>query len=189
MINSCLWIRPLLFTFLPSCLSTFFLIWTFQPEHFKQVCYFHITFQALKYHIHRHNQLLLYPMNSPLLGQCCAKWCLTLCDPMDYSPPGSFVYGILQERIQEWVHCQDSRYFRFHSLERYRELVPVQSTVAQKAGKTILAKKIFFLNVKECGHMVNCSLNMWKVTLVVFQSYQREHGGEVGLNCRIHMYF
>ena len=29
--------------------------------------------------------------------------CLTLCDPMDYSPPGSSVPGILQARILEWV--------------------------------------------------------------------------------------
>ena len=29
--------------------------------------------------------------------------CLTLCDPMDYSPPGSSVHGILQSRILEWV--------------------------------------------------------------------------------------
>ena len=27
--------------------------------------------------------------------------CLTLCDPMDYSPPGSSVHGILQARILE----------------------------------------------------------------------------------------
>ena len=29
--------------------------------------------------------------------------CLTLCDPTDYSPPGSSVHGILQARILEWV--------------------------------------------------------------------------------------
>ena len=29
--------------------------------------------------------------------------CLTLCDPMDYSPPGSSVRGIFQARILEWV--------------------------------------------------------------------------------------
>ena len=29
--------------------------------------------------------------------------CLTLCDPMDCSPPGSSVPGILQARILEWV--------------------------------------------------------------------------------------
>ena len=29
--------------------------------------------------------------------------CLTLCDPMDCSPPGSSVHGILQARILVWV--------------------------------------------------------------------------------------
>ena len=29
--------------------------------------------------------------------------CPTLCDPMDYSPPGSSVYRILQATILEWV--------------------------------------------------------------------------------------
>ena len=27
------------------------------------------------------------------------QWCLTLFDPMDFSPPGSSVLGFLQERI------------------------------------------------------------------------------------------
>ena len=29
--------------------------------------------------------------------------CPTLCNPMDRSPPGSYVHGILQARILEWV--------------------------------------------------------------------------------------
>ena len=29
--------------------------------------------------------------------------CLTLCDPIDGSPPGSAVPGILQARLLEWV--------------------------------------------------------------------------------------
>ena len=29
----------------------------------------------------------------------CSQSCLTLCDPMDYSPPGSSVHGIFQARI------------------------------------------------------------------------------------------
>ena len=36
----------------------------------------------------------------------CAKSlqsCLTLCDPMDCSPPGSTVHGILKARILEWA--------------------------------------------------------------------------------------
>ena len=33
----------------------------------------------------------------------------TLCDPMDYSPPGSAVPGILQAKILEWVAIVPSR--------------------------------------------------------------------------------
>ena len=38
-----------------------------------------------------------------------AQSCLTLCNPMDYSPPGSSVRGILQARILEWVAISYSR--------------------------------------------------------------------------------
>ena len=45
--------------------------------------------------------------------QCCcclvAESCPTLCDPMDCSPPGSSVHGILQSRILEWVAISFSR--------------------------------------------------------------------------------
>ena len=35
--------------------------------------------------------------------------CLTLCTPMDYRPTGSFVHGILQARILEWIVMPSSR--------------------------------------------------------------------------------
>ena len=35
--------------------------------------------------------------------------CLTFCDPLDCSPPGSSVHGILQARILEWVAISFSR--------------------------------------------------------------------------------
>ena len=48
-----------------------------------------------------------------------AQSCLTLCDPMDYSPPGSSVHGIFQTRVlkcaaiscsraSSWPRCQTS---------------------------------------------------------------------------------
>ena len=36
---------------------------------------------------------------------------LSLCDHMDNSPPGSFVHGILQGKILEWVAVPFSRDF------------------------------------------------------------------------------
>ena len=43
----------------------------------------------------------------------------TLCDPVDCSPPGSSVHGILQARIREWVAISFSRVFTsFNTLEK-----------------------------------------------------------------------
>ena len=44
--------------------------------------------------------ILYYPLN--MCTQSLLS-CLTLSDPMDLSPLGSSVHGILQARIQEWV--------------------------------------------------------------------------------------
>ena len=38
-----------------------------------------------------------------------AQSCLTLCDSVDYSPPGSSVHGILQARTLDWVAFPFSR--------------------------------------------------------------------------------
>ena len=42
-------------------------------------------------------------VSAPSLGVLVAQLYPTLCDPMDCSPPGSSVHGILQARILEWV--------------------------------------------------------------------------------------
>ena len=40
---------------------------------------------------------------------CVAQSCPTLCNPMNYSPPDSRVYGVLWARILEWVAIPFSR--------------------------------------------------------------------------------
>ena len=54
----------------------------------------------------------LFPSSIHLRSFCfclVAKSCLTLGHPMDCSPPGSSVLGILQTRILEWVVISSSR--------------------------------------------------------------------------------
>jgi len=48
---------------------------------------------------------LLCPWNSPDENTAAKSLqsCPTLCDPIDFSPPGSPVPGILQARTLEWV--------------------------------------------------------------------------------------
>ena len=50
---------------------------------------------------------------SPMGKKKCmhTQLCLTLCDPMDYSPPGSPICGIFQAGILEWVAIPFSRGF------------------------------------------------------------------------------
>ena len=53
--------------------------------------------------------LWLYPQCRPSMKVLVPQSCPTLRNPMDYSPPGSFVHGILQARILEWVAMLSSR--------------------------------------------------------------------------------
>ena len=48
-------------------------------------------------------------VNQPYIYVCMHAQCLSPCDPMDCSPPGSSVLGILQARILEWVATSFSR--------------------------------------------------------------------------------
>ena len=52
---------------------------------------------------------LLFNMLSRLVVTFPPQWCPTLCDPIDHSPPGSSVHGILQARILEWTAIPFSR--------------------------------------------------------------------------------
>ena len=44
-----------------------------------------------------------------MVGGFISKLCLTLCDPVDYSPQGASVHGISQVRIRAWVVIFSSR--------------------------------------------------------------------------------
>ena len=59
------------------------------------------------------NQVLYLPKEKWVMTKVVlcsvARSCLTLCDPVGCSPPGSSVPGILQERTLEWVAMPSSR--------------------------------------------------------------------------------
>ena len=46
-----------------------------------------------------------------------AQSCLTSCDPMDCSPPGSSIHGIFQARVLEWVAISFSRRKSINSVQ------------------------------------------------------------------------
>ena len=48
------------------------------------------------------------------------QWCPTLCDPIDGSPPGSAMPGILQARVLEWVAIAFSKRSAKGEIYRYK---------------------------------------------------------------------
>ena len=70
--------------------------WVSSPLQVAKVLEFQLQHQSLQW----------TPRTDLNLFCCCcsvAKLCLTLCNPMDCSRPGSSVHGISQARILEWV--------------------------------------------------------------------------------------
>ena len=79
--------------------------------------------------------------------------CPTLCDPMDCSPPGPSVHGILQARILEWVAIS---FFRESSQPRDRTWPPAlqaDSLPYKPPGKPqlYLPARFFAKIIEMCG--------------------------------------
>ena len=74
--------------------------------------------------------------------------CLTLCDPLDFSPPGSSVYGILQARLLEWVAMSSSRDLSDPEIEPESSVIPALQvdSLPLNQGEKLLLKILFNKN-------------------------------------------
>ena len=68
---------------------------------------------------------------------CClfAQLCVTLCDPMNCSPPGSSVHGIFQARILKWVAISFSRGSSLHKDQTWVSCNAGGFFIAEPPGK------------------------------------------------------
>ena len=66
--------------------------------------------------------------------------CPTLCDPLDCSPPGSSVHGILQARILQWVAIAFSTCMYIYTYEYYFILVQKTPQNIQRTLNTLHKK-------------------------------------------------
>ena len=90
-----LFVRPPQITTLPSWFS--FSLWWF------------CSLPPLQYYWHLSLVLLAHYWSEEVKWSEVTQLCLTLCDPVDCSLPGSSIHGILQARILEWVAISFSR--------------------------------------------------------------------------------
>ena len=74
---------------------------------------------------------------APVVPVCglVAQSCLTICDPMDWSLPGSSVHGILQARILEWVAIPFSSYLPDPVIEPRPPTLQANSLPSEPPGK------------------------------------------------------
>ena len=100
-----------------------------------------------------------------------AQSCLTLCDPIDCSLPGSSVHRIFQARILEWLAISFSK---GSSQPQNRTWVSCVSCIAHQSlthwaiGNYLHIKKWTLLEVQRCysecsDHMLRTLLRMWEI--------------------------
>ena len=108
-------------------------------ENVKRLLYSSLQQKSLVRKINRYTGLEISENCHKAVAAAAAKLlqsCPTLCDPIDGSPPGSPVPGILQARTLEWVAISFSNAWKWKvkvkSLSRVR-LVATPWTAAQQA--------------------------------------------------------
>ena len=74
--------------------------WTIKASEWKSWC-FKLCWRRVPWTGRRSNQSILKERKRK--GSDVIQLCPTFCDPMDCTLPGSFVHGIFQARILEWV--------------------------------------------------------------------------------------
>ena len=87
-----------------------------------------------------------------------AQLCPTLRDPMDYSPPGSSVRGILQVRILEWVAFPFCRVSSQFGIEARSPALQADYLPAEPKGKPIASKVMLKILFARLQHYVNHEL-------------------------------
>ena len=99
----------------------------------------------------------------PLVKVSVSQSCLTLCSPMDCSPPDSSLHGILRARTLEWVPIPFSRDLPNPGAELRSPTLQADSFPSEPPGKPKfpLAKSLFcfflsFCAAGRCGQKEMC---------------------------------
>ena len=84
-----------------------------------------------------------------------AQSCLTLCNPVDCSPPGSSVLGILQARILERVAIPSPGDLPNPGIKPRSPALQADSLPAEPLGKPLIYNVVLASGVQESGSVVH----------------------------------
>ena len=129
------------------------------------------------------NDFVFLSSNSKLESAAAAKSfqsCLTLCDPIDGSPPGSTVLGILQARTLEWVAISFSNAWKWKvkvkSESVVAQLCPTLSDPMDYSPPGSSVHGIFQARVLEWGAIAFSELepSKWQKVVALFISFEND---------------
>ena len=91
--------------------------------------------------------------------------CLTLCDPIDGSPPGSPVPGILQARTLEWVCYFLLQCMKVKSEREVTQLCPTLSDPMNCSPSGSSVQGIFQARLLEWGAIAFCNIMIARIII------------------------
>ena len=98
--------------------------------------------------------------------------CPTLCNPMDCSPPGSWIHGVFQARVLEWGAISFSNAWKWKvkvkSLSRVRLLATPWTIVHQASESMGFSRQEYWIGVPLASPI-------WIISSVQFSSVQFSH--------------
>ena len=103
--------------------------------------------------------------------------CLTLCNSMDHSPPGSPVHGILQARILEWVTISFSSWFSVGVRKEYSE----NANVSMFLNLVSLMVSFIYISLRTSSVPASLVAQMVKTLPAVLETQVWLLGGEDAL--------
>ena len=109
--------------------------------------------------------------------------CLTLCDPIDGSPPGSSVSGILQARTMEWVAISFSNAWKWKvkvkSLSCVRLLATPWTTAHQASPSMGFSRQEYRSGMPLPSPMENCMKVPQKTKITVTMWFTNPTPGQI----------
>ena len=74
-----------------------------------------------------------------------AQSCPTLCDPIDCSPPGSSIHGILQARILDWIPFPSPEYLPNPGIEAESPVLQADSLLCHQGSPFLTNKRYVYV--------------------------------------------
>ena len=112
----------------------------YKGSHFSHFFYKGENFLTLRFYaFHILTCMLNYSLFSTYGYSEVAQSCLTLCDPMDCSLPGSSVHGIFQARVLEWVAISFFGYLSNPGVKPRSPALQADALPSEPPGKQFMA--------------------------------------------------